>query len=340
PWLNEQGYSFQQFFDDPAIQWEVQLALQKWVRDNVPQDQERGLPKTWPGLTPDVQNLYEAAWLGCRIEYREKEVPDTWPRLRERKGDLGALSIPDPIHDGLQARGIEFYQYFEERRAREEFAGRPVGKSSLCGGGTDGPFTVACNLRGTTELCLDLYEDPAYARELLEFVTRAIIVRVEAVGEFNGATYPQQGWGFADDSIQLLSEAQYREFVLPCHQRLLARFSQGGPNSIHLCGQVQRFLPLLQRELNIQSFDLGFPVNLGQARRELGPEATLRGNLHPQMLRDGPASLIRDGTAGILRSGVMEGRRYVFCEGNNVAPGTPLEHFRAAYDVVRALGPY
>ncbi|UCH32947.1 MAG: hypothetical protein JSV65_10095, partial [Armatimonadota bacterium] len=48
PWLNEQGYSFQQFFDDPAIQWEVQLALQKWVRDNVPQDQERGLPKTWP----------------------------------------------------------------------------------------------------------------------------------------------------------------------------------------------------------------------------------------------------------------------------------------------------
>jgi len=338
--INSEGYSFRRFFDEPQTQWEVQLALQRWVRERVPHDQERGLPETWAGLTPDFQNIYEAAWLGCRIEYRDREVPDTWPRLRERKGDLSALRIPDPVHDGLQGRGLEFYQYFEERRARDDFAGRPVGQSSLCGGGTDGPFTVACNLRGATELCLDLYDDPAYARELLDFVTESIIVRVRAVGEFNHTRFPQPGWGFADDSIQLLSQALYREFVLPCHHRLLTEFSQGGPNSIHLCGDVQRFLPLLQRELNIQTFDLGFPVDLGRVRRDLGPEAMLRGNLHPQILRDGPVDLIREQTAAILRGGVMEGRRYVFCEGNNVAPQTPLEHFAAAYETAKAVGAY
>jgi len=358
PWLNRQvprrarpagmaaalgrlaSYSFRRFFEDPAVQWEVQLALQEWVRDCVPQDQERGRPETWAGLTPDFQNLYEAAWLGCRIEYREGEVPDTWPCLKERKGDLAKLSIPDPIHEGLQGRGLEFYQYFEQRRAKEDFAGRPVASSALCGGGTDGPFTVACNMRGATELCLDLYEDPAYARELLDLITESIVVRVGAVGQFNKSQFPQPGWGFADDSIQLLSEATYREFVLPCHQRLLATFSRGGANSIHLCGDVQRFLRLLQRELNIQSFDLGFPTDLGQARRDLGPGALLRGNLHPQILRDGPVSLIRDKTAQILRSGVMEGRRYVFCEGNNVAPQTPLEHFRMTYETAKSVGVY
>jgi uroporphyrinogen-III decarboxylase len=338
PRLNPRAYSFRQYFEDPAVQWAVQLEFEKWVREQPIQDAELGLPEEWPGLSPDYQNTAEAEWFGCRLVYHEGEVPDSWPMLREHKGDLASLAIPDPVHDRVQGRALECYHYLEERRKREDFAGRPVGRSSLCGGGTDGPFTVACNLRGTTELCLDLYEDPAYAQELLEFVTEATIARIQAVMEFNQTEFPQAGWGFADDSISLLSESQYRELVLPHHRRLLAAFSRGGPNSIHLCGNVQRLLPLLQRELNIQDFDLGFPVDLGQVRRDLGPGALLRGNLHPMILRDGPISLIQEKTAEILRSGVKEGRRYVFNEGNNVAPRTPLEHFRAAYETVKALG--
>jgi hypothetical protein len=340
PGLNRQGYSFKQYFEDPAIQWEVQLSLNKWIRENVPQDQERGLPKEWPGLAPDFQNVYEAAWLGCKIEYREGAVPDTLPRLKGNKGLLAGMSIPHPLRDGLQGRAVEFYDYFEERRAREDFAGRPVGSSLLSAVGTDGPFTVACNLRGATELCLDLYEDPKFARELLDFITEAIIVRVKTVMDFNKTEYPQQGWWFADDCIELLSERQYREFILPCHQRLLSVFSRGGPNTIHICGNVQHLLPALQKELNIQDFELGFPVNLGAARKMLGPRATLRGNLHPQILCDGPVSLIREKTAEILQSGVKEGRRFIFCDGNNVAPETPLEHLASAYETALALGRY
>lgn len=340
PALNRKGYTFEQYFRDPAVQWEVQLTFRKWVRENVPMDQPWGLPDEWDGLRPDFQNIYEAAWLGCPLEYRDGEVPDTRPLLKEDKGKLASLTVPDPLHGGLMGRAWEFYQYFEDRRRREDFCGRPVGKSTLSGGGTDGPFTVACNLRGTTELCLDIYEDPPFVRELLEFVTEAIVARVRAVGEVNGVKYPQPGWGFADDSIQLLSVDQYREFVLPHHRRLLDEFSQGGPNSIHLCGSVQHLLPLLQRELNIQDFDLGFPVDLGSVRRELGPGALLRGNLHPRTLKEGPPCLIEKETASIMNSGAKEGRRFVFCEGNNVAPRTPLEHFDAAYEAAREYGRY
>jgi hypothetical protein len=338
PWLNTLRYSFQQYFEDPAVQWEVQLSLRKWIRENIPMDQAWGLPDQWDGMRPDFQNIYEAAWLGCRLEYRDGEVPDTWPVLKERKGDLAKLAIPDPIRGGLMGRALEYHQYFEERSKREEFCGRPVGPPSLSGGGTDGPFTVACNLRGATELCLDIYEDPVFVKELLDFITEAIIVRVRAVGEFNGVSYPQPRWGLADDSIQLLSVNQYREVVLPYHRRLLGEFSQGGPNSVHLCGNVQRHLPVLQQELNVQDFDLGFPVDLGQVRKELGPGALLHGNLHPRILADGPVSLIAEQTAGIMNSGVKEGRRFVFCEGNNVAPCTPVEHFQAAYDTARRYG--
>ena len=340
PWTNARGYTFEQYFHDPAVHWQMQLEKRRWTREQPIQDAELGLPEQWHGLTPDFQNTYEAEWLGCRLVFHEGEVPDSLPMLRERKGDLASMSPPDPLHDRVQGRAQEFYQYFEERRLREEFVDRPVGKSHLSGAGTDGPFTVACNLRGTTEFCLDLYEDPRYARELLEFVTKATIVRIKAVMEFNGTEYPQQGWGFADDSIMLLSEAQYREFVLPHHKRLVDTFSTGGPNSIHLCGSVQRLLPVLQKELSVQDFDLGFPVDLGQVRKDLGPGALLRGNLHPRLLRDGPASLIQGKTAEILRSGVMAGRKYIFCEGNNVAPRTPVEHMQAAYEAVKSVGVY
>ena len=338
PWVNTQGYTFRQHFEDPAVQWEVQLTFWKWIREHLPADQEWGLPEQWGGLRPDFQNIYEAAWLGCPIEFREGEVPDTRPLLKEGKGKFASLTLPDPLRGGLMGRAMEYYQCFEERRKREDFCGRPVGKSALSGGGTDGPFTVACNLRGATELCLDLYEDPQFVRELLDFITEATIARVRAVGEFNGVTYPQQGWGFADDSIQLLSVAQYREVVLPYHRRLLAAFSRGGPNSIHLCGNVSRHLPVLQQELNIQDFDLGFPVDLGQVRKDLGPGALLRGNLPPMILREGPVARIREETIRIMQSGAKDGRRYVFCDGNNVAPGTPLEHFQAAYDTAREYG--
>lgn len=340
PWTNTRGYTFEQYFTDPAVQWQVQLERQKWVRGQPIQDTQLGPPEQWGGLTPDFQNTYEAEWFGCRLVFHEGEVPDSIPMLRECKGDLATMSIPDPLHDRVQGRALEFRQSFEDRRQREGFEGRPVGASALSGSGTDGPFTVACNLRGTTEMCLDLYEEPMFARELLDFITEATIARIKAVLEFNQTESPRQGWGFADDSIMLLSEAQYREFVLPHHERLLATFSKGGPNSIHLCGSVQRLLPLLQRELNIQDFDLGFPVDLGQLRKELGPGALLRGNLHPRVLRDGPVSLIQEKTAEILRSGVMEGRRYVFSEGNNIAPMTPVEHMKAAYETVKAVGVY
>ena len=70
PELNPEGYTFQQYFEDPDLQWRLQLHRQHWIRHNVVQDAEMGLPERWDGLAPDLQNIYEAAWLGCRRKCR------------------------------------------------------------------------------------------------------------------------------------------------------------------------------------------------------------------------------------------------------------------------------
>jgi len=341
--LNTWGYTWQQYFENPDVRWTVELAFQKWARLNVVQDSEMGLPtKEWAGIGVYYQNCDEAAWFGCPFYFPANDMPFIEPilKLEGDKHKLYNMAIPDPLRGGIMQRAMEHYEYLDDKRKREDFEGIPVGKSWVFGGGTDGPLTVACNLRGASEIAQDFYEDPQYVHDLFGFITDAVIARIKAISAFNGASLPTPGWFFADDSIELISTPMYKEFVLPYHRKLLAAFSQGGPNGIHLCGKVQRHLSFLKDELNIKTFDLGFPTNMGKAREDLGDDVTLIGNIAPHLLHLGPVESIREQVKKLCASGVMKGGKFILHDGNNCAPGTSLEHFQAMVDAGKAHGRY
>jgi len=342
PDVNVNGVTWKSFSEDPEVMFDMYMRRHRWVRYQVVADWEMGTPKDeWPGASVDFQNVYEASWLGCEWRYIDDadNPPDVWPIFKEHKERLYDTEIPDPIHGGLMGRALEFYQYMEEKRKNYVMDGKPVGRTTVPTG-TDGNFTLACALRGPTEVCLDMYEDENYYHDLMDFVTRAIIRRMTAWREFMGMPVKTQHFGFADDSIQLLSPEAYRRFVLPYHKRLFEEFSLGGPNSIHLCGRASQHFKTLRDELNIQAFDTGFPSDLGACRRELGPDVQLRGNIHPELLRQGPREELKRAIIALLRSGVMEGGRFIMCEGNNVAPRTPVENMRYMYEVGKEYGKY
>ncbi|OIN98325.1 hypothetical protein AUJ66_01120 [Candidatus Desantisbacteria bacterium CG1_02_38_46] len=341
PELNKCGYTWEQYFKDPDIRWEVELEFQKWVRFNVLQDMEMGPPaKEWGGVGLGLQNCEEAAWFGCKIEYPKDDMPFMKPILKEDKKKLYDMTIPDPLSGNIMKMIMEQYEYLNEKRKKTDFEGNPVGATALPLGGTDGPLTVACDLRGVSEVAMDFYEDPEFLRDLLSFITDAEIVRIKKIMEFNKAEYPVQCWGFADDSIELISTEMYKDFILPYHKKLLAEFSKGGPNSIHLCGKVQRHLKFLKDELNIKTFDLGFPTDLGKARQDLGEDVTLIGNIPPHLLKMGPVQKIKDEVKNLCQSGVMKGGKFILHDGNNCAPETSVLHFKAMYEAGREYGRY
>jgi uroporphyrinogen decarboxylase len=340
PELNTWGYTWQEFFEDPDVRWTMELNFQKWVRLNITQDAEMGLPKEWAGLGVYYQNCDEAAWFGCPFYYPQDDMPFIEPILKEDKRKLYDMTPPEPLKGGIMTMAIEHYQYLEEKRKHEDFEGHPVGKTWLFGGGTDGPLTIACNLRGASEIARDFYEDPQYVHDLLSFITDSIIARMKQVTTFNGNTYPSRGWFFADDSIELISTPMYKEFVLPYHKKLLQAFSQGGPNGIHLCGRVQRHLKFLKDEMNIKTFDLGFPTDMGKARAELGEDVTLIGNIAPHLLKLGPPESIRAEVKTLCASGVMRGGKFILHDGNNCAPNTPVQNFQAMYEAGKEYGRY
>lgn len=340
---NPHSISFTAYSTDPQVMLERQLVHQDWVRHHIPQDMEMGLPQKGWAVYVDFQNYYEAAWLGCSVRYYPGQVPDTVPLLQDddNKHLLFDRGFPDPFEGGLMQRNWTFFDYFKHQQAEGcTYKGLPLLSISPAGLGTDGPLTVACNLRGTTEFMTDLLADPDYALALLDYITQATIVRITAYRQRLGLPLKTPGWAFADDALQLISTTLYESLILPFHKRLVETFSEGGPNAIHLCGDATRHFSYLRDALNIQSFDTGFPIDFGWVRDQIGPEVEIKGGPSVMLLQTGSPEEVRAEVRRILDSGIMHGGRFILREANNLPPGVPLENLWTMYEAGKVYGRY
>lgn len=334
PTYHRQAPSYKDYMTDPEVMGEVVLEWLYWMRFLLPGDHEQGLPESWQ-VHIDFQNFYDAASLGGVAEFEENQIPYATPLLNDdNKRMLFDIGIPDPFKGEWAERALAFFDYFEKKHAAGwAFLGKPVETNKLLPFmGTDGPFTTAAALRGATNLCMDILLEPSYVHELLDFITEAIITRMKAWRrEFNQPEELQE-WLTADDSIEMLSIEQYREFVLPRHRTLYDAFCPKGKRGIHLCGNAQHLFPLLKAELNITTFDTGFPIDFALFRREMGPAVLLLGGPRaPLFIEDDIEPLLKE-TERILTSGVLDGGRFILREGNNLPPCTPLRFCEAFYN--------
>ena len=336
PAANPEQLTFRAYSENPDVMFDTLLRFQRWSRFNLLQDAELGLPDRWT-IAPDFQNYSEAAWFGCAIHYFDGQVPDTMPDFADAPERVMEKGLPDPF-SGLLARALDYYNHFRQRAMTETYLDRPI-QAGIPGCGTDGPFTVACNLFGPTFVCEAIAAEPERLHRLLNFITEATIRRMTAWRKLAGMPVPQDGFFFADDSIAMISTPMYRAHVLPFHRRLCAALATNQPRSIHLCGDSTRHFKTLRDELNIQSFDTGFPVDFGRLRRELGPKVRIFGGPHIEFLRTATSAAVRNEVRRILQSGVLDaGGLFVLREGNNLAPLTPLANTEALYQAGQEFG--
>ncbi len=352
PEANPENIWYEEYTNNPDKMMVLQLSSQKWARENINYcfDAEVGLePDFWP-VHVDFQNFYEAEWFGAPLHFIKGQVPDVRPIITDdNKNMLFDKGIPDPVEGPCMSRVRRYYEDWKEKIGGGlEYLGRPLKITGLSGLGTDGPLTVATELRGS-ELYTDFYLDPEFVHRLLDFITEATIARMNAWEKLLGPDYPKNwwdreetegAWGFGDDSIELISEELYEEFVLPAHKRLIDEFGWKGPNFIHLCGDAQRHFPTIKKELKVMTFDTGFPVDFAKLRKELGEEVTIYGGIHIEKLKNDTPEEIRDEAKRILAGGIMRGGKFILREANNLAPGTPLENITAMYQTCRQHGRY
>jgi uroporphyrinogen-III decarboxylase len=333
------GYTFEQYFNDPDIMVDVQMQFIEYRDTRLFYDHIMGLRNIDLALYPDFQNVFEPNWLGCPVYYPGRTDPGAIPILTdENKYDY--IKHPIDPFAGLMGKAAEYYRYFKELQKKGyTYKGKPLTYIWNYGNGTDGPLTNACSVRGATEMCLDLYCDTEYAIELLDFITENTITRIKAARKEYGVPEKTPSFSFADDSIAMLSPEDYKRFILPFHKKLVSALSTGEkPNGFHLCGDATRHFKTIRDDLNVRSFDTGFPVRHGALIKELGSEVQISGGVHVDILKSGGPEAVEKETKRILDEVKPLSRSFIIKEANNVSPRTPPENLLAMYNTVKKYG--
>lgn len=262
----------------------------------------------------------EAADCGGAVHYFDNQPPaiDEVNALLADKTVLARLKVPDPLGGGRMFDRVQAAALFRQR----------IGGQRLIEGWIEGPCAEAADLRGINRLMLDFYDDPAFVRDLFDFVLEMEVAFARAQVEAGVDLV-----GIGDAAASLVGPQIYEEFVWPCEKQMVDRLHALGTRvRLHICGNIGRILEPIGR-LGCEMVDLDYMVSVAEARRAMGPHQVLLGNLDP-------VRALRDGTPESVRSAVAEchrqaGPRYIVGAGCEVPRDTPVENVRAMTDYAR-----
>lgn len=334
-WLKLTGNSFREFYTDPAVQLRVQLEGDAWMRDEILQDRALGPPDVWT-VVPRFW-MDEPECFGCEVVIQENDFAWSLPLDVPKTELLARLRSIDIEEMVTKSRLYRLYRDMQDLAAGMQYRGRPV-DIYFPGGGTHGIFTIAGRVRGNEALCLDMMEDPDFAFEFIGLITDLTLERIRVWHRLadTGQQFPSpSGWGTADDALELISEASFRQFVLPHYQRMFDALTTGG-RRIHLCGRATQHFRSLYDDLGMTHLDgPGTFVDHGQLLAEM-PKLSISAQCDHTRLDRGPAEDIDAMMRGMLtKSARVPGRFYVM---GFLFRDTPVENARAFYEAGRRHG--
>ncbi|MCW5555975.1 MAG: uroporphyrinogen decarboxylase family protein [Verrucomicrobiae bacterium] len=266
----------------------------------------------------------EAADCGAKVEFFDQQpvaiIEDE--ALLADKTKLASLKIPDPLGGGRMTNGIKALDLYKER----------VGKEKIIEGWVEGPIAEAADLRGINTVMTDFFDDPAFVRDLFEFV-----VEMELRFAREQINAGADIIGVGDAAASLVGPQLYEEFVLPSEKKLVDGIhAAGGRVRLHICGNTRRILAGMGR-LGCEIVDLDSLAPLNEARQQMGADQVLLGNINPvTVLRNSNPETVTNAIAECHR---QAGARYIVGAGCEVPRDTPPENLRALCEYARTQKP-
>jgi uroporphyrinogen decarboxylase len=335
------GTKFRDYYADPEVMLRTQILAQKWLLENVRTD-AYSITGPWVGAWTDFQNNFEAGSLGCEVIFPEDDIPWVGPGWVKTEADLRRLEAMDFIHSGLNAKQIAYRRTMIDIASKYpvRFKGGPVfnpGAQASLTHTSDGPFGVAGDLMGKTEIFLAVAERADFVRELLRIVTDKLIAYLDFCGEEESLPKPRD-FAWTDDLAVSLSAETYRDLVLPFEKRL--RFHFDGRVSLHMCGRSGHLLDIFVDDLRIHEYQgFGYEVDLARIAGVMGGKVVLLGNVNPMLIRSGTPAQVREATRRVIEV-LAPLRGFIVQDGNNIPPGSPLENINAMMEAAETYGGY
>ena len=350
-WLSKTGKTYKEYFGSAKSMLEGQLYGLKWLYENIKSDHYHIY------ISPVFNYVSEAETFGCKVEFRDNDIPWVKEHCIFGEDDLLKLEKLDFIHSGIHGKEVMYREEMMKIAGNYKIRfkdGVEIGiedkiklglhnysyASGVPGigvaGGTIGTMLNANDIRGMEKIMMDLYDNPEFARKLLEIITDKIIQWVEYSKQV--CNEPKEGVFIGDDGAANLSPELYEEFLLPCHKRMQAYF--GGYTTFHADAKGHHLFPFLINELKINDFS-GFSYldDKKLTAETFGGKAVLCGNINPMKLEAGTKEdVMEECREAIEHFAPYSG--FFLKDGDNITPKTPLENINAMYEAAVKYGKY
>ncbi len=208
----------------------------------------------------------ETEAIGKRFEYPEDNVPKCIEQPIKNYADLKKLKVPEPWNCPRMLDRLKACELFKKE----------VGDEIPILGWIEGPMAQMSNLRGMDEIMMDLYDNPDFIDDLLEFVME--VEKSFALEQVkSGATWI----GIGDAAASLISPQTYHEIIMSKEKELVDFIHQNRAKvKIHICGNITNHLQsLVQTDADI--IDLDWMVPIEEAVDLLQPNQVVCGNFDP-----------------------------------------------------------
>ena len=263
----------------------------------------------------------EAHDLGAKIEFPEDGLPVSKEHLLADESKLAGLTVVAPEKGARMSDRLEAIRVFKERS----------GGDTPVMGWVEGALAEAADLRGVSQLMMDLIERPEWVVELLEFCTEQAILFAKAQVAAGADMI-----GLGDAVASQVSPDMYAAYALPYEQRIFSAVKQAGAvPRLHICGNTSWILEHMAQS-GADIIDLDWMVDLPTAAAVFGDGPVICGNMDPVgvMLQGSPETVVMSVTE-CLKTG---GSRCISMAGCEIPVATPHANLHAQTRALMAFG--
>ena len=236
-------YDLDKYYKDRYYNFEKTFEYRIWHHENVHDD------SAFSGLYEMEYGVYTMEY--SLIGMTTKWVPNDYPVLGEpiikEKDDLQKLEIPDFSTSGYMPKLIEDYNAL-----KKELAGRlNIGIRKF----VHGPFQVAKDMRGLSNLYMDVFTDPGFVKDMLEFGLKLHEEWIRGWEALHELEYGRVDMAEDEvDSKQAIPPETYKELIMPYHIRLGEKYKN---IHFHSCGDINGIMEYIKEIPGITLVEIG-----------------------------------------------------------------------------------
>ncbi len=267
---------------------------------------------------------------GVQVHYQTNSAPVAKQPAIKSLDEVGDLKIPDPYKDPLLSELLKATRLVVKEIGDQAF---------IIGRADQGPFSLACEIRGMSEFLLDiaLNEQPEKIQQLLDFCRQASYRY--AVAQIEQGAHATS-IGDSTSGPDVISPNYYRKFAYPQVKKLVDDLkSQNIKLAYHICGNAT---PIIEDMVDTGAaiLEIDQKADLVKSKAAAADKTTILGPVDPsEIMGNGTSEQVAEKCREAIDI-LAPGGGFILGPGCALPATTPDDNIFAMIETAKTYHPY